>query len=198
MYDALHTWEALGHIEVTDVSLKFWAPLIRGVKPGKYKKGSRGYNTLIKAARGWAEDIISLLAKATPRDYVLVELICKTDAKPAGPRGMIRSLTAALSAVDTRGGMVPRPWDGRKPTKPKDVSEDVPFSAWDEGDDWELVVDEYDYENSYEGGDEAFDEQDQAYLASLYSDSGSECDKVKPKMSMRGHRFESWYEAIGQ
>ncbi|VDB84180.1 unnamed protein product [Peniophora sp. CBMAI 1063] len=219
IYDAIHTWDVLGHVEVTDVSLKFWAPLIRDVKVGKHKKGHKGYETLIKAARYWAEDIMSLLASKTPKDYVLTEVVNKTTNEPGGPRGMIRSLTAALSAADTRGGMVPRPWDGRKPnTKPHHASEGAEFAPWDAGENWVILnkpgSDSYESDDSYDSyTDEmtgsAFSAQEQEYLEALYA--GKECD-MKPKAnerielkvdrtgfrtSMQGHRFQRVAEEMG-
>lgn len=56
---------------------------------------------------GWANKIVLQLTKNTPDDHVLVECIEKTHAGPYGPRGMIRSLAAALGVYDASNGLVP-------------------------------------------------------------------------------------------
>jgi hypothetical protein len=80
------------------------------VKIGRYKKGSKKYNALTKAVHDWANKIVLQLAKNTPDDYVLVECIEKTHGGPYGPRGMIRSLAAALGVYDAYNGLVPPNW----------------------------------------------------------------------------------------
>ena len=110
MYDALITWDKIGYIEVTDVSLKFWKQFDNRVSVMRYRKGSQGYGVLTDYVRNWANKIVLQLGKATPSDYVLVECIDKNTGGPYGPRGMIRSLAAALGVLDAHNGLVPPNW----------------------------------------------------------------------------------------
>jgi glucoamylase len=100
----------VGYIEVTPVSLKFWKQFDPRVSVMRYKKGSQGYKTLTDYVRDWANKIVLQLVKATPQDYVLVECIDKETGGPYGPRGMIRSLAAALGVMDAYKGLVPPNW----------------------------------------------------------------------------------------
>jgi hypothetical protein len=95
---------------VTKVDLKFWRQFDTAVKIGKYKKGSATYKALTKAVHEWANKIVLQLAANTPKDYVLVECIEKEKGGPYGPRGMIRSLAAALGVYDAFNGLVPSNW----------------------------------------------------------------------------------------
>ena len=75
-----------------------------------YKKGTPGYKVLTDHVREWANKIVLQLAKATPDDYVLVEAIHKETGEPYGPRGMVRSLAAALGVIDAYKGLIPPNW----------------------------------------------------------------------------------------
>ncbi len=75
-----------------------------------YRRGSSGYKVLTDYVRKWANKIVLQLAKATPDDYVLVECINKETGGPYGPRGMIRSLAAALGVIDAYKGLIPPNW----------------------------------------------------------------------------------------
>jgi len=110
LYDALITWDKIGYIDVTPVSLKFWKQFDSRVSVKQYKKGSKGYKELTDYARSWANKIVLQLVKATPQDHVLVECIDKETGGPYGPRGMIRSLAAALGVMDAYNGMAPPNW----------------------------------------------------------------------------------------
>ncbi|KAI9431007.1 Six-hairpin glycosidase-like protein [Lactarius psammicola] len=110
LYDALMTWDLIGYIEVTPVSLKFWKQFDSRVQVMTYRKGSPGYKVLTDYVRKWANKIVLQLAKATPDDYVLVMCVDKETGGPYGPRGMIRSFAAALRIIDAFKGMIPPSW----------------------------------------------------------------------------------------
>ena len=100
----------IGHIDVTPVSLKFWKQFDERISVKRYRKGSQGYKVLTDHVHDWANKIVLQLAKATPEDYVLVQCVDKVTGKPYGPRGMIRSLAAALGVIDAYNGLVPPNW----------------------------------------------------------------------------------------
>jgi glucoamylase len=100
----------VGYIEVTPVSLKFWKLFDDNIAVTTYRKGTPGYKVLTDHVRKWVNKIVLQLAKATPDDYVLVECIDKETGGPYGPRGMIRSLAAALGVIDAYKGLIPPNW----------------------------------------------------------------------------------------
>ncbi|KAI9453791.1 Six-hairpin glycosidase-like protein [Lactarius psammicola] len=127
LYDALITWDLIGYIQVTPVSLKFWEQFDSRVQVMTYRKGSRGYKVLTGYVREWANKIVLQLAKATPDDYVLVEFIHKETGGPYGPRGMIRSLAAALGVIDAYRGLIPPNW-GHPVQKSNEILADQPMN----------------------------------------------------------------------
>jgi hypothetical protein len=148
LYDALITWDMVGSLSVTGVSLKFWRQFDSAVKIGQYKKGSKTYDKLTMAVREWANKIVLQLAANTPKDYVLVECVDKEKGGPYGPRGMIRSLAAALGVYDAYNGLVPPNWGH---PIPKSYSDEDVFAFSDEVIDWDAA----DYDDGYCGVDPA-------------------------------------------
>ncbi|KAI0301059.1 Six-hairpin glycosidase-like protein [Multifurca ochricompacta] len=128
------------------VDLKFWRQFDSSVRIGRYKKGSKTYAQLTTAVHDWANKIVLQLAANTPTDYVLVECVEKEKGGPYGPRGMIRSLAAALGVYDAYNGLVPPNWGH---PIPKQLSEDV-FADTDEVIDWDA-----DHDDGYRGVDPA-------------------------------------------
>ena len=100
----------IGYIEVTPVCLKFWQLFISNIAIGRYAKGTLQYQLLINYVRERANQIVLQLERSTPPDYVLPEAIDKITGEPHGPRGMIRSLAAALGVIDARNGLIPPNW----------------------------------------------------------------------------------------
>lgn len=116
---------------------------------GKYKKGSKTYDALTKAVHDWANKIVLQLAANTPTDYVLVECVDKEKGGPYGPRGMIRSLAAALGVYDAYNGLVPPNW-GHPIAKGKADEDVFGWSDEDEVIDWDA-----DHDDGYRGVDPA-------------------------------------------
>jgi glucoamylase len=111
------------------------------VKIGQYKKGSATYKALTKAVREWANKIVLQLAANTPKDYVLVECIEKEKGGPCGPRGMIRSLAAALGVYDAFNGLVPPNWGHPIPKRSGHESADEVIESGADYDDGYHSVD---------------------------------------------------------
>jgi glucoamylase len=119
---------------VTKVDLKFWRQFDPDVKIGAYKKGSKTYKKLTDAVHDWANKIVLQLAANTPKDYVLVECVEKEKGGPFGPRGMIRSLAAALEVYDAYNGLVPPNWG--HPIPKKSNEDEGLFAYSDEAIEW--------------------------------------------------------------
>jgi glucoamylase len=104
------TWDLLCELQITDLSLKFFQQFDQDVKTGTYKKGSKVYEGLTYALTSWAEKALLFLAEHTPEDYVLTLDIDRVTGLPAGPRGAVQSLVAAISVYDAYNGLIPPSW----------------------------------------------------------------------------------------
>src|SRR6266702_709310 len=110
IYDALITWDLLGELQVTKLSLKFFRQFDKHVKVGTYRKSSRVYAHLTNALRNWAEQTILFVADHIPDNYVLPMAMDKTTAAPTGSPGTIHSLISALSLYNSYKGLIPPSW----------------------------------------------------------------------------------------
>ncbi|KAF8267656.1 Six-hairpin glycosidase-like protein [Lactarius quietus] len=108
LFDALITWDLIGELQVTDVSLKFFRQFDQHVNVGTYRKGSDVYESLTDAITNWAEKTVLFVADHTPDDYVLTMAMDKETADPVGPRGTLHCLVSVLSVYDADGA---GPWD---------------------------------------------------------------------------------------
>ena len=110
IFDALLTWDLIGELQVTDVSLKFFRQFDQKIKTGTYSKGSEIYESLTDSITNWAENTLLFLADHMPDDYVLSMVFDKVTWKPVGPRGNAHALVAALGVYDAYNGFVPPSW----------------------------------------------------------------------------------------
>ena len=92
------------------------------------------YKQLTDAVHEWANKIVLQLAANTSKDFVLVEGINKEKGGPHGPRGMIRSLGAALGVYDAYNGLVPPNWGH---PAPKEIDDEDVFAWSDEVVEWD-------------------------------------------------------------
>ena len=110
VYDALLTWDILGKLEVTKVSLAFFRQFDKSVKIGSYHKGGITYNKLTSGLKEWAENTVLSIAERTPDDSVLPLVIDKTTGLPLPPRGALRSQVAVLGLKNAYNGVLPPSW----------------------------------------------------------------------------------------
>jgi glucoamylase len=110
IFDALITWDKIGQLEVTDVSLEFFRQFDKGIKIGVYTKRSKKYKKLTAALKDWAENTLLSLAERTPPDLVLPLVMNKTTGEPVPPRGALRSQVAVLGAHNAYKGITPPSW----------------------------------------------------------------------------------------
>jgi len=108
--DALITWDFIGELQITDLSLKFFRQFDQNIEIGTYPKGSEGYERLTYAITSWAEKTILFVADHTPDDYVLTLAMDATTGEPVGPRGVLHCLVSAVSLFDAYNGLVPPSW----------------------------------------------------------------------------------------
>ena len=118
IFDALITWNIIGKLEVTKVSLKFFQQFDKKIKVGVYRKGSKTYDQLTYAMKTWAENTLRSLAERTPPDLVLPLIMNKTTGEPEPPRGALRSQVAVLGSYHSHNGLIPPSWaHGYPPAK---------------------------------------------------------------------------------
>ena len=110
VYDSLITWNLLGRLQVTKLSLAFFRQFDKDVKIGTYSKNSRTYAQLTDALRNWAEQTLLFVADHIPDDYVLPMAMDRITAQPTGARGTIHCLIASLSVYNAYKGLVPPSW----------------------------------------------------------------------------------------
>jgi glucoamylase len=104
------TWDLLGELQITDLSLKFFLQFDQNVKTGTYVKGSEVYERLTYALTSWAERTLLFLSEYMPEDYVLTMAIDRTTGLPVGPRGTIHCVVAGISVYDAYNGLIPPSW----------------------------------------------------------------------------------------
>ncbi|KAI0267069.1 Six-hairpin glycosidase-like protein [Gloeopeniophorella convolvens] len=107
LFYALSTWDLVGALEVTPVSLAFFQQFDPDILVGSHAKDSVTYERLTDSITDYAARTVLLLAQRTPSDYVLPLAIDKTNGAPRGPRGAVRSLVAALGAIKAYIGIMP-------------------------------------------------------------------------------------------
>jgi glucoamylase len=119
IFDALITWDKIGELEVTGVSLKFFRQFDKGIKKGVYGRHSKKYKQLTAALKDWAENTLLSLAQRTPPDLVLPLVMNKTTGEPVPPRGALRSQVAVLGAHNAYNGVIPPSWANGGPGSAK-------------------------------------------------------------------------------
>lgn len=110
IFDALITWDLIGSLSVTKVSLKFFRQFDKHIKIGKYLKRSPTYKKLTSDMRAWAEKTLISLEGRTPSDFVLPLIMNKTTGEPAPPGGALRSQVAVLGSHNAYNGVIPPSW----------------------------------------------------------------------------------------
>ena len=150
IFDALITWNIIGKLEVTRVSLEFFRQFDKRIKPGVYRKGSKTYDRLTYALKTWAENTLLSLAERTPEDLVLPLIMNKTTGEPEPPRGALRSQVAVLGAYNSYNGVIPPSWANGYPSpRAKELWMEMPLDS-DSGQERE----------QYCGGTSGFDDED--------------------------------------
>ncbi|KAI0064097.1 hypothetical protein BV25DRAFT_1914745 [Artomyces pyxidatus] len=123
LYDSLWTWQKLGYLRITHVSLPFFKTFSSRATVGKHRSTSHIYRTLTDAIRAYADEYVLLCAKYTPEGGALPEGFDKVTGQPYGAFGLSWSYAASLTAFDARMGKTPVSWGavGKKIGIPEDV-----------------------------------------------------------------------------
>ncbi|KAI0064139.1 glucoamylase [Artomyces pyxidatus] len=118
LYDALLTWDSVGSLDVTDVSLPFFKQFSSGVTTGTYASSSSTYSTLTAAIRAYAEGFVAIAAKYTPSGGGLSEQFDKSTGVPVSAVDLTWSYASALTAFGARAGTKTASWGAKGVTVP--------------------------------------------------------------------------------
>jgi glucoamylase len=110
LYDALLTWNSIGSLEVTPISLAFFQQFDSSVAAGTYASSSSTYATLTAATKSFADGMVEIVAKFTPVDGGLSEQFDKKTGAPLSAIDLTWSYASALTAFAARAGTVPASW----------------------------------------------------------------------------------------
>lgn len=110
LYDALYTWNKVGSIAVTSVSLAFFKDLVPSVAIGTYASSTSTYTTLFNAVKTYADGYMNLAAAYTPSNGALAEQYSRSNGTPLSAHDLTWSYAAFLTAAARRAGIVPYSW----------------------------------------------------------------------------------------
>ena len=130
IFDALITWNIIGKLELTSVSLEFFRQFDKRIKTGVYRMGSKTYDRLTYALKTWAENTLLSLAERTPEDLILPLIMNKNTGEPEPPRGALRSQVAVLGAYNSYNGVIPPSWANGYPSpRAKELWTEMPLDS---------------------------------------------------------------------
>jgi glucoamylase len=110
LYDALYTWNRIGSISITSVSLAFWKDLYSSAAVGTYASGTATYTTLYNAVKTYADGYMNNAAQYTPSSGALAEQFTRASGAPISAADLTWSYAAFLTASRARAGGVPPSW----------------------------------------------------------------------------------------
>lgn len=61
LYDAIYTWDRIGSLEITDVSLNFFTDLYSSARIGTYPSSSATYASIVNAVKTYADGYVSIV-----------------------------------------------------------------------------------------------------------------------------------------
>ncbi|KGO67460.1 Six-hairpin glycosidase [Penicillium italicum] len=110
LYDALYTWNRIGSLTITSVSLGFFKDLYVSAAIGTYSSSSDTYASIVSAVKAYADGYVSIVEKYAPSSGSLSEQFSKSDGSQLSARDLTWSYAALLTANERRNAIVPAPW----------------------------------------------------------------------------------------
>jgi glucoamylase len=110
LYDALLTWESIGLIDVTDISLDLFRQFAPSIAPGSYQSASSEYRQLASAIKTFADGFVEIAAKYTPSDGGLAEQFDNSTGLPVSAADLTWSYASVLTAAAAHAGTIPASW----------------------------------------------------------------------------------------
>ncbi|KAG6863318.1 hypothetical protein C0993_012022, partial [Termitomyces sp. T159_Od127] len=109
LYDALIVWKNAGSLNVTSLSLPFFANLVPGTTVGTYFSDSTAYNIIITEVETYANSFFEVAFKYMDVDS-LSEQFTRMSGTPISARDFTWSYLAFLTASNARRGLVSASW----------------------------------------------------------------------------------------
>lgn len=110
LYDAIYTWNRIGSLTITSVSLSFFRDLYSSAATGTYSSSSDTYSSIVSAVKEYADGYVSVVEKYAPSTGSLSEQFSKSDGSQLSARDLTWSYAALLTANERRNAIVPAPW----------------------------------------------------------------------------------------
>ncbi|KAJ5827845.1 Six-hairpin glycosidase [Penicillium robsamsonii] len=110
LYDAIYTWNRIGSLTITSVSLNFFKDLYSSAATGTYSSSSDTYSAIVSAVKAYADGYVGVVEKYAPSSGSLAEQFSRSDGSPLSARDLTWSYAALLTANERRNAIVPAPW----------------------------------------------------------------------------------------
>ncbi|KAG8855851.1 hypothetical protein FRB96_006673 [Tulasnella sp. 330] len=110
LYDALYTWNKVGSIGITSISLPFFKQFLSTAAVGTFAKTTTQYTTIVAGVQTMADGFLLIDAKYTPTAGGLAEQFDKATGVPTSAADLTWSYAASLTAFARRNSTVPASW----------------------------------------------------------------------------------------
>lgn len=110
LYDALYTWNKIGSITITSVSLAFWKDIYSSAAVGTYASSTTTYTSLYNAVKTYADGYVNVVATRAQSNGSLSEQFDRNTGAPLSAYDLTWSYAAFLTAAARRAGVVPYSW----------------------------------------------------------------------------------------
>ncbi|CAG8084183.1 unnamed protein product [Penicillium salamii] len=110
LYDAIYTWNKIGSLTITSVSLNFFKDLYSSAATGTYSSSSSTYASIVSAVKTYADGYVSIVETYAMNNGSLSEQFSKSDGSQLSARDLTWSYAALLTANERRNAIVPAPW----------------------------------------------------------------------------------------
>ncbi|KAJ5159273.1 Six-hairpin glycosidase [Penicillium coprophilum] len=110
LYDAIYTWNRIGSLTITSVSLNFFKDLYGSAATGTYSSSSATYSAIVSAVKAYADGYVSVVQKYAPSSGSLAEQFSRSNGSPLSASDLTWSYAALLTANERRNAIVPAPW----------------------------------------------------------------------------------------
>ncbi|RDW69440.1 glycoside hydrolase family 15 protein [Coleophoma cylindrospora] len=110
LYDALHTYNAVGSITVSDISKGFFTDLVPGIATGTYSSSSAEYSSISTAMKSYADEFVAIAQQYTPSNGGLAEQFSRENGTALSAVDLTWSYASFLTMQRAREGNVGSSW----------------------------------------------------------------------------------------
>ncbi|KAJ5129144.1 uncharacterized protein N7515_005183 [Penicillium bovifimosum] len=109
LYDAIYTWNRIGSLTITSVSLGFFKDLYSAAAVGTYPSSSPAYSAIVSAVKIYADGYVGIVQRYSLSDGAMSEQFSKSDGSQLSAKDLTWSYAALLTANERRNAIVPAP-----------------------------------------------------------------------------------------